>query len=185
MKGKYADDQINQYLNQMKNGNSEALASLYDQTCRSLYALCYSYFHNRYDSEDALSDSYLKIQQEISRFNGKNGYAWISTVTRNICLNRLKRESRIVAVDFTDEAVVNEHGISETYVNTADDDSDIVSVAKAVLGDTEFRILIQHAVSERKFKDIAADLGKLETTVRWQYHQALKKVRRAYEERRV
>lgn len=185
MKGKHTDDQINQFLNQMKNGDSEALASLYDRTCRSLYALCYSYFHNQYDSEDAMSDSYLKIQQEIARFNGENGYAWISTITRNICLNRLKRESRVVAVDFTDEAVVNAHGIPETDENTATDDGDIVSVAKTVLGETEFRILIQHAVAERKFKDIAAELGKLESTVRWQYHQALKKVRCAYKERRA
>ena len=186
MKNRHTDDQINQYLTQMKDGDSEALASLYDCTCRSLYALCYSYFHNQYDSEDALSDAYLKIQQEIARFSGQSGYAWISTITRNICLNRLKRESRVIAVDFSDEAAVNAHGIPDSDENTSsDNDSDIVSVAKNVLGETEFRILIQHAVAERKFKDIAADLGKLETTVRWQYHQALKKVRCAYEERRA
>jgi len=184
MKATHTDNRVDEYLNRMKDGDSEAMASLYDCTYRGLYALCYSYFRNQYDSEDALSDTYLKVQMEIDRFYGKDGYAWMSTIARNICLNKRKRESRTVSVDFTDEACINAHGISEEDESqTVGDDSDIVSVAGAVLNETEFRILIQHAVAERRFRDIATELGKLETTVRWQYHQALKKVRKACEGR--
>ena len=186
MRDRQTEDRIDEYLSRMRDGESEALALLYDCTCRPLYALCYSYFHHKQDSEDALSETYLKIQQEIARFSGQSGYAWMSTIARNICLNRLKRESRTVAVDFTDEACINAYGISEVAEESSvDAERDIATVAREVLSKTEFQILIQHAVSERRFREIARDLGRLETTVRWQYHQALKKVRAACERRGI
>ena len=43
--------------------------------------------------------------------------------------------------------------------------------------------MILHAVNDVKFKDIAKIVGGLESTVRWQYNNAMKKVRNAYERR--
>ena len=86
-------------------------------------------------------------------------------------------------MDFSDEASVRAYGIDETDEETASQGEDIASFARSILGETEYLILIQHAVAERKFREIAAELGRAEATVRWQYHQALKKVRNAWERR--
>ncbi|MBQ2988568.1 MAG: sigma-70 family RNA polymerase sigma factor [Clostridia bacterium] len=56
-------------------------------------------------------------------------------------------------------------------------------MSEKILSENEFRIVILHAVNDMKFKDIAKILGGLEATVRWQYNNAIKKVKNAYERR--
>ena len=56
-------------------------------------------------------------------------------------------------------------------------------MAKSVLNENELRVVILHAVNGIKFKEIARLTGGLESSVRWQYNNALKKVRNAYERR--
>lgn len=177
------DSLINEYLKRMQSGETAALAPLYDCTSKPLYTLCYTYFRNRHDSEDAVSETYLRIQTSIATFNGSNGYAWMSTIARNVCINMLKKQSRILSVDMDDEAVVNALGIENAEPPPTLEESEIMTVAKAVLTEHEFQILILHAVNEEKFKQIAHTVGRNEATVRWQYHNAIKKVKKEYERR--
>lgn len=174
---------INEYLKRMQDGDINALAPLYDCTSKHLYALCYTYFQNRPDSEDAVSETYLRVQTAIGSFNGTDGYAWMSTIARNICINMLKKNSRTVSVDMEDEEAVHAIGIDCAEESPTPGESEIVTVAKAVLNENEFRILILHAVNQEKFKLIAEAVNEAEATVRWQYHNAIKKVKKEYERR--
>ena len=152
---------INEYLQQMQDGNTAALAPLYDCTSKPLYTLCYSYFRNPHDSEDAVSETYLRVQTAIATFNGTNGYAWMSTIARNICVNMIKKKGRILSVDMSDEAAV--HFLGEDYSESppsVEEESEIVAVAKSVLSPHEFQILILHAVNDEKLKEIARIVKK-------------------------
>ncbi|MBQ9151051.1 MAG: sigma-70 family RNA polymerase sigma factor [Clostridia bacterium] len=175
--------QINEYLKRMQDGDTAALAPLYDCTSKHLYALCYTYFQNRPDSEDAVSETYLRVQMSIASFKGSDGYAWMSTIARNICINMLKKNSHTVSVDMEDEAAVSAFGIECTEAPPAVEESEIMTVARTVLNENEFRILILHAVNREKFKHIASTVNKPEATVRWQYHNAIQKVKKEYERR--
>ena len=186
MDEKAKERSIDDCLCRMRDGDTAALAPLYDCTHRQLYSLCYSYFRNRADSEDALSETYLHIQTNAAKFKGSGGYMWISTMAKNICLNMLKRERRAVSVDFTDEATENFFGerMAEPPETNAEG-NELAELAKSVLNEKEFRIVILHAVSGQKFRAIAELVGGLETTVRWQYNNALKKLRKECERRRI
>lgn len=169
-------EKIDYYLISLQNNNNEALNDLYDLTNKQLYVLCYSYFKNREDSEDALFDSYLKIKKEIHRFNGSNGFNWMYTITKNICLNQLKKQKH-------HELLEDEISDTSTIENSNDESSIILEIAKEILNEHEFRVLILHAVDCYKFKDIAKITNSLEATVRWQYNNALKKVKKEYEKK--
>ncbi len=175
---------INQYLCRMKEGDLDALSPLYDCTSKQLYALCYTYFHNREDSEDAVSETYLRVHNNITRFEGSGGYAWMCTIAKNICLNMLKRGSRVIGTDFTDEAVQN--SMAEQLSEHDRYEEDVLhDLAKEILSEKEYRIVILHAVSEQKFKEIAETVDGNESTVRWQYNNALKKLRKECERRGI
>ena len=107
----------------------------------------------------------------------------MSTIARNICINMLKKNSRTVSVDMEDEEAVHAIGIDCAEESPTPGESEIVTVAKAVLNENEFRILILHAVNQEKFKLIAEAVNEPEATVRWQYHNAIKKVKKEYERR--
>ena len=95
------------------------------------------------------------------------------TITKNICLNLLKKQKR-------HELIEGEISDTSTMENLDDESSIILEIAKEILNDHEFRVLILHVVDCYKFKDIAKITNSLETTVRWQYNNALKKIKKEY-----
>ena len=168
--------EVDYHLIDLQNDNHEALNDLYDLTHKQLYVLCYSYFKNREDSEDALFESYLRIKKEILKFMGTNGFNWMYTITKNVCLNQLKKQKG-------HEVLENEISDQSTLEDNNDQSSKILEIAEELLNDHELKILLLHAVDGYKFKDIAKITDKLEATVRWQYNNAIKKIKKEYEKK--
>ena len=95
----------------------------------------------------------------------------------------IREKKKTVSVDFNDEETVNVLHIEHEDAPKAFDESGIVAIAQRVLNENEFRVVILHAVNGIKFKEIARLTGGLESSVRWQYNNALKKIKNAYEGR--
>ena len=77
----------------------QALADLYDCTSASVYAFALSILKNTQDAEDVLHDCYLHIYSAASgyRSSGKP-MAWILTITRNLCLLKLRERKRMADI---------------------------------------------------------------------------------------
>lgn len=176
--------QVDEYLNGLRQGDSSALDGLYEITSKQIYHICFTYLHDPHDSADALSETYLAIVKSIEKYRGESGFNWIYTIAKNICLNILREKKKSVSVDFNDEETVNVLHLEHEDAPRVFDESGIVSIARQVLNEKEFRVVILHAVNGIKFKDIARITGGLESSVRWQYNNALKKIKNAYEGRK-
>ena len=177
------EKRVDEYLESLRQGDSSALDQLYEITSKQIYHICYTYLHDPHDSADALSDTYLSIVKSIDKFRGESGYNWIYTISKNICLNMLREKKKTVSVDFNDEETVNVLQLEHEDAPKVFDESGIVAIAKGVLSEKEFRVVILHAVNGMKFKEIAKLTGGLESSVRWTYNNAIKKVKNAYEGR--
>lgn len=178
------DRLVDQYLTELRAGDGRAMEKLYDCVYKPLFALCYGYFHNAHDSEDALQESFLSIKREIGKFNGTNGFNWVYTITKNICLKNIRRDSRSQSVDFTDSLSVDKYYRDESdSAPVAFDETGIIRLSQRVLKSSEYETLVLRAVYGLSFKEIAKMTNKIETTVRWQYHNAITKVRKEYERR--
>ena len=173
---------VDEYLTKIRQGESSALEPLYEETSKQLYSLCYTYMHNQHDSEEALSETYLTVVRNIEKYRGSKGFNWLYTIAKNICLNMIRKNARQVSADFNDEETVNVLGLHED-APTLPDESGIIALSEKLLSENEFRILVLHVVNDMKFKEIAAVVGGLESTVRWQYNNAIKKVKSEYERR--
>lgn len=175
------DNIVDKYLLNIQKGDDSYFSQLYDCTYKQLYTLCYSIFKNRFQSEDALHDSYLKIIQAIGKYNGRKGFNWMFTITKNTCLNIIKKNKRINLVDFSEKNAENALNTDNSAGIKIEDESGIIAVAEKVLNQTELKIVLLHAVGGIKFKQIALIMNKIEATVRWKYNNALKKVLKEYE----
>ena len=174
---------VDEYLTRLRQGESSALDCLYEATSKYLYSVCYSYLNDPHDSADALSETYLSVIKNIDKFRGSSGSNWLYTIAKNICLNMLRQKKKTVSVDFNDEETQNTLHLESEAPPEAVGESEIITVAKSVLNEREFRVVILHAVNGLKFKEIAKAVGGLESSVRWQYNNALKKIKSAYERR--
>ena len=97
---------------------------------------------------------------------------WLLTVCRNLCLMRLRREERHAALseEEWDAIPAQECGLDA-------DERALLQGALASLADEERRIVLLHAVTGMKHREIAALLELPLPTVLSKYHRALKKMR--------
>ena len=174
--------EIDLYLSEIKNGNISVMSDLYDLTSKTLYVLCLSYFKNKDDAQSALSDSFYTIILHINKFTGHSGFNWMYTITKNTCLNLVKKAKREIPMDLQDEETIAYLDAQRQDTFEAADESGILQLAKKILNPHEQQIVYMHAVEGYRFGEISKITGRLEATVRWQYNNALKKLRKAYKE---
>ena len=83
--------EIEKHLADMAQGNSEAIAELYQKTSSTIYGLALSILKNAFDAEDVLQDTYLRVYAAAGRYvpNGRP-MPWILTIARNLTLMKLR-----------------------------------------------------------------------------------------------
>ena len=164
--------QLDHWLAAIADGSSDALAMLYQETSSSVYAYALSLLKNSHDAEDVLHDCYLRVWTAASsyRSSGKP-MAWILTIAKNLCRKQLRVRSRTET--WPEEDWTN----SLESAEMTSDDKIVLQQCMEVLSDTERQIVVLHAVSGFKHREIAAYLELPLATVLSKYHRAIKKMK--------
>lgn len=172
------DDMLETYIAQIADGHRDGMALLYEQTHAAVYGFALSILRNAQDAEDVQHDTYIQIWKAAGSYqpSGKP-MAWIYTITRNLARMRLREQGRTVTVSpedwhtmFADTPTVDHH-----------DRMVLVSLLE-LLSDEERQIVMLHAMTGLKHREIA-DLMELKlATVLSKYNRAIKKLRHAWKE---
>ena len=154
-------------------GDPEAFEGLYRSTEKAVYALALSILRNPHDAEDIVQETYLKVRAAAHLYvpQGKP-LAWLFTITKNLCRDLLRGQSRTEAAP--DGA---EDDLRFSYVSDPTDRLVLEAALKA-LGEEERQVVLLHAASGLKHREIARDLGLPLSTVLSRYSRALKKLQR-------
>lgn len=164
-------------------GDKEAFICLYEQSRNAVFSYALSLLRNYDDAEDAAQDTFLKIRSAAHLYKplGKP-MAWVITITRNICLMKLRElkkntDSPIDDLDF--QADRDNPGLA-----AFGDAEDRFVLAKAMeqLAEDECQIIFLHAVSGLRHREIADIVGMPLATVLSKYRRGLKKLRKSLEE---
>ena len=79
---------------------------LYKQYCSSMMVLCKSYAKNEEDAIEVLQDGFLKIFQQIDRYDASRSsiYTWMRTIMIRTAIDFLRKQNRKnVAVEWKEE----------------------------------------------------------------------------------
>ena len=158
-------------------GDRDAFSSLYEKVSGAVYAYCLSVLRNRTDAEDAMQDTFVKIRgaAHLYRPMGKP-MAWIFTIARNLCLMKLRTSSR--TVDIPDVELMGPdsfNGITDA------EDRMVMGALLRLLGDDDRQIIMLHAVTGLKHREIAGIMGLPLSTVLSKYNRGIKKLRKELE----
>ena len=162
-----------QLLIHIAGGEREALAELYQRTRSAVYGLALSYLKNAQDAQDLTQDVYVQVWDCAAQYRPTGSpMGWLLAVCRNLCLTRLRREERHAALseEEWDAIPARECGLDA-------DERALLQGALASLADEERRIVLLHAVTGLKHREIAVLLDLPLHTVLSKYHRALKKMR--------
>ena len=164
---------LQQLLIHIAGGEREALAELYQCTRAAVYGLALSYLKNAHDAQDLTQDVYVQVWDCVEQYRLTGSpMGWLLAVCRNLCLTRLRREERHAALseEEWDAIPARECGLDA-------DERALLQDALASLADEERRVVLLHAVTGLKHREIAALLELPLPTVLSKYHRALKKMR--------
>ena len=165
-------------LARIAEGDREAFAELYRQTDRTVYAFALSLLKDREEAKDVMHDAYLNIFTAAKNYvpMGKP-LAWIFTIVRNLALMKL-RERKRAGGELPE-------GLSESSTEEKTDqlvtERMVLEVALERLGEEERQIVLLHAVSGLRHREIAQLMELPLSTVLSRYQRALGKLRKHME----
>lgn len=176
IKADCSPDAVERCLSGIRERDSKALEELYYRTSASVYGFALSVIKNTQDAEDVMHDLYVLIWSvaEKYRADGKP-MAWILTITRNLCFQKLRDHQKRSDIPQEDwEAYISGNA------KMSADDKLILSECMKNLSDEERQVVILHAVSGFKHREIAKLLKMPLSTVLSKYNRAVKKLRIIY-----
>lgn len=152
-------------------GEDGALERLYRLTSSAIYAYALSLTKNVFDAQDIMHDVFVKVYDAAPSYisHGKP-MSWLLTVTKNMCYDRFRRQSRF---DPMTEQELDTHFASTVDVT----ERLMLKKCLFLLSDEERSIVVMHAVGGLKHREIAEHMQIPQATVLSKYNRAIKKLR--------
>ncbi len=165
---------LDSYISRIVTGDKEALALLYRATSASVYGFALSILKNTQDAEDVLHDSYIAVYSSACTYRSAGKpMAWVLTITRNLCLQKLRERKKMA-----DVLPENWETGLESRREISEDDKLVISECMNRLSDMERQIIALHAIAGFKHREIADLLHIPLSTVLSKYNRAIKKLKK-------
>jgi RNA polymerase sigma-70 factor (ECF subfamily) len=163
-----------QLIKRVAKYDSAAFEELYNESSGAVFGLAMSILGNQADADDVVQDTYISIYNNATKYKGKGkAMAWIFTIARNHALMKIRERKKHSHVDLDDVYNIGEE-------NTMEEDmykENLISVLLDTLKEDERQIVVMHAMSNIKHKDIANIMDMPLSTVLSKYKRSLEKLR--------
>ena len=167
------DRELEQLLLQVGRGDREAFARFYGLTRGAVYALALSLLGDSHEAQDVAQDTFVKVWESAPSYRSEGSpMAWLLTLARNLARSRLRRSSRQAELDEEEW-----NAIPADAPAVAPEDRAVLQEALFRLGAEERKVVLLHAVTGLKHREIAQLLGLPLSTVLSKYHRGLKKLK--------
>lgn len=165
--------ELDRLLQKTATGDQEAFGQLYQRTRGAVYAMVLSMLRNAHDAQDLTQDVYVRIWDAAGQYRSRGTpMAWILTIARNLARMHLRQLAR------TGELTEAEwDAIPAEAPDVTVEDRVLLQTALAALGEGERQVVLLHAASGLRHREIAELLELPLATVLSRYHRALKKLK--------
>ena len=169
------DDKL---IKDIAKGSMEALHTLYEKTHKSVYAFALSITKNTHDAEDVLQETFLKIYHKAADYSSYDKpMAWIFTIARNFALMKIRERKK-------EGSLEDDNDVPEQDFSFVEDVGERIVLKTAInkLEESERTILMLHAVTGLKNREIAELLDMSINTVLSKYNRTVRKMQKYLEE---
>lgn len=177
-----AAEQVEPLVNEVRRaqaGDPEAFEQLVRGVQRPIYGLCLRLLRNEAEATEVAQEAFLRAWQNMGRFDASRPFdLWVLAIARNLCLDLLRRRTRLKTEDVEDHAQVlaspdaslEEHAIARQERKSLED-------AMATLSADDREVLALYYVQKRTTKDIAQVMGVAPGTIMARLFRAREKLR--------
>ena len=169
----YGPVELEALLESIAKGDQDALAALYDHARGPVYGLALSYLKNGHDADDVAQDTFVRIWEKAALYRPQGSpMAWILTIARNLALMRLRERGKTAELEQEEW-----ESLSIPSPAVSAEERHVLQAALTALDDAERQVILLHAVSGLKHREIAELLEIPLATALSKYHRGLKKLR--------
>lgn len=173
-------NELDALLLAIARGDKDALSTLWHMTHSPVYSFALSILRNEEDAKDVLQDCFVHIYQGASLYRPRgNPMAWIFTITKNLCLARLRTRSELC-----DSPLEDFEFVLSAPEGMTSEDKILLHTCLNELGNAERQIVILHAVWGFKHREIARLLDLALPTVLSKYNRSIKKLQKLLEQQK-
>ena len=171
--------EIEKLIAGIASGDQSAFEALYRETSSSVYGFALSLLKSGHDAEDVMQEVYLAVYHKAGQYSAQaKPMAWILTITKNLCLMKLRSTKRKETVSPEElEETLRHEGFSGMK-----EDEIFLKGAMSALGEEERQIVILHAVAGMRHREIAGLLKMPLATELSKYRRGLAKLKKILEE---
>lgn len=158
--------QLSALIRRTADGDLGALEAIFVEMRDGIFSFTLMRTGNRSLAEDILQETILQVHDSAKNYRRfSNPRAWILTIARNLSVSALRKTSR--ETELSDEIEQNDGFSTESHMDGQIDAAAMISG----LPPQEREIVVLHAISGLKHREIAKLLGLPLGTVCWKYNE--------------
>lgn len=162
-----------------RRGDSNAFAALVRAVQRPVYGLCLRLLRTEGEASEVAQETFLRAYQNLEKYDDSRPFdLWVLTIARNLCLDLLRRRSKLQTEDVDEHAQVLASG-EETAEEHAIVRQERQSLEEAMgtLGADDREVLALYYVQKRTTKEIAQIMNVAPGTIMARLFRAREKLR--------
>ena len=168
-----------------RRGDSNAFAQLVRSMQRPIYGICLRLLRSEAEAAEVAQEAFLRAYQNLQRYDESRPFdLWVMAIARNLCLDILRRRSRVTTEDVDDHANLlptGEASLEQTAIEKQEKKS--LEDAMSTLGEGDREVLALYYVQRRTTKEIAEVMGVAPGTIMARLFRAREKLRNVMQSR--
>ncbi|WP_164821323.1 RNA polymerase sigma factor [Paenibacillus koleovorans] len=92
-------DELDQLVGLAKEGQHSAFSEIVLLLQQQVFRYCYPMIGHRQDAEDVVQETFVRAYTKLHQYEETGSFiGWILTIAHHLCLNKLKKRSRLAAL---------------------------------------------------------------------------------------
>lgn len=174
-----------QEVRRARRGDADAFAQLVRSIQRPIYGICLRLLRTEAEAAEVAQESFLRAYQNLQRYDESRPFdLWVMAIARNLCLDILRRRSRMSTEDVDDHANVLPSGEASGEQLAIDkQERKSLEEAMSTLSTDDREVLALYYVQRRTTKEIALVMGVAPGTIMARLFRAREKLRKVMAEK--
>ncbi len=163
-----------------RRGDHSAFAALVRSVQRPIYGLCLRLLRTEAEASEVAQDAFLRAFQNLHKYDDDKPFdLWVMAIARNLCLDILRRRSRMRTEDVDEvKDLLPSSATSQEAEAIAREERLSLEAAMATLPADDREVLALYYVQKRTTKEIAEVMGVAPGTIMARLFRAREKIRK-------
>ena len=149
-----------------KTEDVSVFGELYHRYIPLVYGLCLKYLSDKDSAQDAVMDIFESVLKKLPQYEVKNFKTWLYSVSKNHCLQHLRKEKGVFFVKVEEEFMENDDFFTLIDKPQTKEETDALAHCLGTLSDEQKKSIEFFYLEEKSYADIVELTGYALTKVK-------------------